>query len=191
MLFKQDFLEGIREGKITVAFRQWRRPTLKAVTLLTAVGQLAIRSVEKVSSAALKSRDATQAGFASLAELREDLAKQRAGELYRIRFELAGPDPRTALREKSALSASDRRTLEGKLARLDQRSTAGPWTRQVLTLIAKHPERRAAELAELSRREKEWLKLHLRKLKNLGLTESLEIGYRLSPRGQAYLAAGI
>ena len=25
------------------------------------------------------------------------------------------------------------------------------------------------------------------KLKNLGLTESLEVGYRLSPRGRAYL----
>jgi hypothetical protein len=28
----------------------------------------------------------------------------------------------------------------------------------------------------------------VRKLKALGLTESLEVGYRLSPRGRAYLA---
>jgi hypothetical protein len=32
-------------------------------------------------------------------------------------------------------------------------------------------------------------KIDVRKLKNLGLTESLDIGYRLSPRGRAYLAA--
>ena len=47
----------------------------------------------------------------------------------------------------------------------------------------------AQELADRSGYEKEWLKLNVRKLKNLGLTESLHPGYRLSPRGAAYLAA--
>lgn len=31
------------------------------------------------------------------------------------------------------------------------------------------------------------IKRDVRKLKALGLTESLEVGYRLSPRGRAYL----
>jgi len=31
------------------------------------------------------------------------------------------------------------------------------------------------------------LKLHVRRLKELGLTLSLDVGYRLSPRAQAYL----
>jgi hypothetical protein len=35
--------------------------------------------------------------------------------------------------------------------------------------------------------EKMVFKLNVRKLKALGLTESLEIGYRLSPRGQILL----
>lgn len=35
--------------------------------------------------------------------------------------------------------------------------------------------------------DKEWFKLNVRKLKNLGLTESLETGYRISPRGRALL----
>jgi hypothetical protein len=30
-------------------------------------------------------------------------------------------------------------------------------------------------------------KLHFRRLKELGLTLSLDVGHRLSPRGQAYL----
>jgi hypothetical protein len=30
-------------------------------------------------------------------------------------------------------------------------------------------------------------KRNVRKLKELGLTESLEVGYRLSPRGQAFM----
>jgi hypothetical protein len=32
-------------------------------------------------------------------------------------------------------------------------------------------------------------KANVRKLKALGLTESLDVGYRLSPRGEALLAA--
>ena len=31
------------------------------------------------------------------------------------------------------------------------------------------------------------LKLHVRRLKELGLTLSLDVGYRLSPRGESYL----
>ena len=37
-------------------------------------------------------------------------------------------------------------------------------------------------------RETQPFKLDVRKLKNLGLTISLEVGYRLSPRGEAYLS---
>jgi len=35
--------------------------------------------------------------------------------------------------------------------------------------------------------EKEAFKLNVRKLKNLGLTESLGTGYRISPRGRSVL----
>jgi hypothetical protein len=46
MLFKQAFLDGIRAGTVTVAFRRWQRPTVKAGgTLLTAIGQLSIVDV--------------------------------------------------------------------------------------------------------------------------------------------------
>lgn len=48
------------------------------------------------------------------------------------------------------------------------------------------PGRRAADLAEEAGVDKAWFKQNVRKLKALGLTESLEVGYRLSPRGRAY-----
>jgi hypothetical protein len=52
MLFKQAFLDGIQAGTITLAFRRWQRPTVKAGgTLLTAVGQLAIDDVRAVDAA--------------------------------------------------------------------------------------------------------------------------------------------
>lgn len=186
MLFRQPILDRIAAGEIRIAFRQWKHPTVKAGgTLLTPVGLLAIESVDPIEPAKLKLRDARGAGFESLDALRNDLAAQREAPLYRIRFTLAGADPRIALRESARLSTTDVDDLTARLARLDARAEH-PWTTQVLELIDRHPERSAGELATLSGFEKEWLKTNVRKLKNLGLTESLNPGYRLSPRGRAF-----
>ena len=106
MLFKQRFLDGIANGEITVAFRRWRKPSVKAGgTLLTAVGQLQIAAVTEIT-----------------------------------------------LKDISAAEA-----------------------------------RRAGDLCELMNHEKMRFKGNVRKLKSMGLTESLEVGYRLSPRGDALL----
>lgn len=184
MLFKQRFLELIKAGKVTRAYRRWQRPTVKAGgTLLTAVGQLAILSVDACDEAALKESDARAAGYETLAELKAELG-QRPGRLCCIRFKRKGADPRIALREQSALGADEAADLKARLARLDK---LRPWTLKVLRAIEQHPEKRAADLARVVGAEKDWLKVHIRKLKNLGLTESLEVGYRLSPRGCAFL----
>ena len=49
------------------------------------------------------------------------------------------------------------------------------------------PATRAGDLADEVGRERLPFKADVRKLKNLGLTISLGVGYELSPRGQAYL----
>ncbi len=188
MLFKQSVLERIAIGEITLAFRRWRQPSVKAGgTLLTPIGQLAIEEVAAISPSQITSRDARQAGFGDVDALVGELVRRSAGTFYRIRFRLMGADPRIELRDQNKLSVADAAEIVTRLERLDQRSANGVWTRTVLDLIAEHPERRVAELAAMSRFDKEWLKLHVRKLKNLGLTESLNPGYRLSPRGQALL----
>ncbi|MGH3360901.1 MAG: hypothetical protein ACRDOM_00450, partial [Nocardioides sp.] len=66
----------------------------------------------------------------------------------------------------------------------------GAWTRDTLALIDAHPEVRAPDLAARVGRETAEFKRDVRKLKELGLTESLDIGYRLSPRGEAVVDAG-
>ena len=71
-------------------------------------------------------------------------------------------------------------------ARRARRSARGP--AQTLELIAARPETRAGDLAADLGQERLPFKANVRKLKALGLTESLEVGYRLSPRGRAYLA---
>jgi hypothetical protein len=76
-----------------------------------------------------------------------------------------------------------------RLARLDAASRRGPWTMTVLHLIARRPGVRAADLAASTGVDTKWLKGNVRKLKELGLTESLAVGYRLSPRGRVFLRA--
>jgi hypothetical protein len=108
------------------------------------------------------------------------------GPLHRIEFRLAGPDPRIALRERSDISPEERAEIDARLARLDAASRHGPWTATVLGLIDKRPGTRAPDLAASLGRATAPFKADVRKLKELGLTESLEVGYRLSPRGRAY-----
>ena len=190
MLFTRDDMTRIAAGEITVAFRRWRRPTVKAGgTLRTRAGVLAIESVDAIESGQVTDADARRAGrpdrTALLASLRGD------GRLYRIGFHLAGPDPRIALRERADISPAERAEIDARLGRLDGASRHGPWTAEVLRLIADRPGTRAADLAAQLGREKAPFKADVRKLKELGLTESLDVGYRLSPRGRAYIAAGI
>lgn len=183
MLLKRRFLDGIADGTISLVFRRWRKPTVKAGgTLKTAVGVLAIDEVETIPLAKITAANAKRAGYSSLDELKAELSKRDEGDVYRIKVRHVGADPRIALRSKSRIGDDE---FDALLQRMD---SAAPWIRRTLDLIARHPGRRAAELATELKQETAPFKLNVRKLKALGLTESLEVGYRLSPRGRTVLA---
>lgn len=188
MLFKQATLEAVAEGRVTLAFRRWRRPTVRAgSTLLTAVGVLSIDSVDPIELEEIKEKDARAAGHADLHALRSMLTKRSQGIIHRIAFHLVGPDPRVSLREQLPDGADELAQLRSRLGRWDTASPSGPWTRPVLELLGRHPGVRAANLAGTVGMDKQRFKANVRKLKSLGLTESLEVGYRLSRRGEAVL----
>lgn len=186
MLFRQDALEGIREGRITVAFRRWRRPTVRTGgTLLVPIGQLQIADVRQIAEDDITEDDARRAGYDSRQTLLEDLAGRGDDALYRIELGALGPDPRIALRAQDALSDEELAMLRAKLAKLDANAPGGAWTRRVLELIRDQPAVRAGDICTVVGMERLPFKAYVRKLKALGLTESLEVGYRLSPRGSA------
>jgi hypothetical protein len=190
VLFRRPTLDGIRAGEITLAFRRWDRPRARAGgRQRTLVGELAIDSVERVPRAAITAADARRAGHASRAELLRELDARGSAPIWRIELRWAGEDARLELRERANLSADELAALRARLERLDAASVHGPWTRATLELIARRPEVLAADLAATQGRERLPFKRDVRKLKELGLTESLERGYRLSPRGRALLAA--
>jgi hypothetical protein len=184
VLLKRHILDGIAEGRITLAFRRWKRPTVRAGgSLRTAIGVLSIEAVDIVDAEKITTRDAKRAGFPSREELLAELNARNEGKLYRIALYHAGVDPRNKLRERDNLSDDELNDVKNRLARMDARSSQGPWTSATLNLIAMNPGKRAAELADSAGMETKRFKTNVRKLKELGLTESLKVGYRLSPRG--------
>lgn len=190
MLFRMPALEAIREGRIDLAFRRWRRPTVRAGSRLrTAVGTLAVHTVDPLEDRDLTDADARRAGFADAAELLAAFPPVEGRTLYRVALRFAGADERVALREDDALSPADVDQLRSRLDRYDRASPRGPWARRYLALIRDNPAVRAAELAAPLGLETLVFKRDIRKLKELGLTESLETGYRISPRGAALLRA--
>jgi hypothetical protein len=179
---------GIADGSVTLAFRRWDRPRMRpGSTQRTSAGVIRIESVDEVDADGLTEDDARRSGVRSLAELHRLLARRPGAHVYRMRVAPAGPDPRVELREQAALSAEDRSAVDVRLDRWDAAARGGPWTRQVLRLIADNPGVRAPDLAASLGRETLPFKRDVRKLKELGLTRSLPVGYEISPRGRAYL----
>jgi hypothetical protein len=188
MLIPKPHLDGIRDGTVDLAFRRWTRPSVKANgTLLTRIGRLRLGAVATVTLRAITEADARRAGYESRAALAARM-KDGDGDIYRIEITGVEQDPRVALRAAKP-SKAELTDIMAKLDRLDRAASHGAWTAQTLAVIDAHPGVRALELATSVGREKLPFKLDVRKLKALGLTESLESGYRLSPRGKAVLAA--
>jgi hypothetical protein len=189
MLFEQRFWPLIADGSVTMTFRRWRRRQVVAGRRYrTPATMIEVDSIEVVDPHRISDADARRSGYPSAALLVGDLRGTDGLPVYRIAFHpVDGPDPRAALAAAHRLSSDDIAELDRRLDRLDRASRHGPWTRASLEAINARPEVRAADLAASLGRETLSFKTDVRKLKNLGLTISLDVGYRLSPRGAAYL----
>ena len=149
--------------------------------LSTGGGDLIVESIEQVRSGAITDADARRAGSADAAALRREMRWGDDITVLRIAFRREDQPghrrhpPSTTPRSIGASTVSTRR------------AQTGPWTRATLDVIARRPAVRAGDLAAELGRERLSFKADVRKLKRLGLTESLDLGYRLSPRGRAYL----
>ena len=189
MLFSAATLRGLIEGRVNCTFRRWQvvRPKVGS-RFTTSVGVVEVTSITPADEAQLTDQDAADAGFDSVSALVKWTSAKGDGDLYRIGIVLAGPDPRVALRRSAELAPADVSALSARLDRMD-RAAEHPWTHDTLRQIQRLPGVVSTELAAEAGQERRAYKLRVRRLKALGLTESLQRGYRLSPRGQAYLAA--
>ena len=188
MLFKQRQLEGIRTGKVTLAFRKWKSTELKRGSQLkTSIGLVEITDIAIINEPHINEIDAEKAGFPSLEALMHSVHVNKEGRIYKIHVRYFGEDPRVRLRSKTKLGQGEISALKAKLLQLDKYSRNGFWTRDILLAIEENPKLRAADLATKTGKTKEWLKLNIRKLKNLGLTVSHDPGYELSDTGRLFI----
>ena len=189
MRFEQRLRDGIHSGAIVLAFRRWKRSqVVPGRRYRTGIDMVEVESVDVVEPSSVDATQAREAGYASVGELLGNLRGDPALPVYRIRLRrIDGPDPRDELARAARLTESDAAALAARLARMDASSSRGPWTGAVLALIADRPGTVSSVLAEAMGWPRQDFKLHVRRLKELGLTLSLDVGYRLSPRGESYL----
>jgi biotin operon repressor len=190
VLFEQRLREGLHDGSITLAFRRWRRPQVVAGHhYRTQMDMVCAEAIDEVTPTEITKAQAREAGYPDAAALLADLRGDPELPLYRIRFRrLDEPDPRDTLAATATLTDAEAASIAARLARMDAASRRGSWTAAILAQIAQKPAVSSEFLAEAIGWERAEFKVHVRRLKALGLTISLDVGYRLSPRGQAYLA---
>jgi hypothetical protein len=192
LLFKKAFFAGLTSGSITLTFRRWQKPHVRVGGRYRChpIGVLEVDAVERVPARAITDDDAKRAGFATTAELRAYLEElgplSDDDELWRVELHHGGDGDRVELALEDQLTADDVEAIAKKLKKLDGRK---PWTDATLAIIGTHPRIAASKLAAKLGRETLPFKIDVRKLKKLGLTQSFEVGYEISPRGRAYLAA--
>ena len=192
LLFKKPFHAGLQSGAITLTFRRWQKPHVKPGGRYRChpIGVLEVDAIALVAVADISASDATAAGFATRDALVDYLAElgalTPATELYRVALHHGGDGDRVEVALADQLSSADIEAIRTKLARMDKDTK---WTAKTLANIGAHPRVAASQLAKKLKRETLPFKVDVRKLKKLGLTQSFEVGYEISPRGSAYLAA--
>ena len=189
MLLNRATADGIADGSITLVLRRWDTERAKpGGTQRTPGGTIRIDDVvEYPADYRVTAEQARAAGYRDAAAAHTELDRRPASHLYVITVSYAGADERPALAADDALTADDLAAISERLCRFDAASNAGPWTRRYLELIRDNEAVRAPDLAAREGLDVPRFKRRVRRLKGLGLTISLDVGYRISPRGRAFL----
>lgn len=187
MLINQATARGIADGTITLVLRRWDAPRAKVGgTQRTPAGTIRIDGVvERPPRYRVTAAQARAAGFPDARTAQAELDRRPAEHTYLISVSYLAPDERPDLASDDRLTPDDVAAISARLARWDASGT--PWTRQYLEMIGDNEAVRAPDLAERVGLDVPRFKRRVRQLKGLGLTISLDVGYRLSPRGRAFL----
>ena len=187
MLLNRDTAEGIANGNITLVLRRWDAPRAKpGGTQRTVAGTVRVDDVaEYPGGYRVTAAQARAAGYRDAKTAQKELDRRPAKHTYVIAVSYLAPDERPELAADDRLSDADVHAITARLHRWD--AATAPWTRQYLEMIGANEAVRAPELAARVGLDVPRFKRRVRQLKGLGLTISLDVGYRLSPRGRAYL----
>ena len=189
LMFTSEDHGRVAAAEITVTWRLWKyahvKPGKVYASGFAVGGAIAVEDVRVVPASEITDADALEVGLPGATALidyaRSHTGREVSGDtlLYRVQFHfepVGPPKPQYSLDEVSI-----------RLQRLDKASRAGPWTLTALRLIEENPGVVARNLAVEMGMPRDDLKVNVRKLKALGLTLSLPVGYELTELGQSYL----
>jgi hypothetical protein len=187
VLLNRDTAEGIANGSITLVLRRWDAPRARpGGTQRTVAGTIRIDEVtEYPGRYRVTAAQARAAGYPDAKTAQHELNRRPARHTYAIAVSYLAPDERPDLAADDRMSAADVEAIRTRLDRWD--AATEPWTRQYLEMIGANEAVRAPDLAARVGLDVPRFKRRVRQLKGLGLTISLDVGYRLSPRGKAFL----
>ncbi|HXI14533.1 MAG TPA: hypothetical protein VNM92_18100 [Thermoanaerobaculia bacterium] len=196
LLFQKRFHEGLINGSVTLTFRRWPKARVKPGGRYRChpIGVLDVTALSRVPVSAISESDALQAGLDSRDELlaymagASDEPMDESTEVFRVELHYGGDGDRVSIALDSEISNEELEGVRTKLTGYDSRSKVGPWTGRYLELIKQYPRVAASKLAAMVERDKADFKADIVKLKKLGLTQSFEVGYEISPRGLVVLS---
>lgn len=194
LLFQKRFHAGLVEGSITLTFRQWDTPRVRPGGRYRChpIGVVEVDDLRRIRVGEISEEDSRRAGFESRCDLLSYLGQMKGEllddgrEVFRVALHYGGDGDRVETAMQTDLSVDDVADIRARLGKLDAGSDK-PWTRRTLKLIESNPRVAASKLAAKVREETLPFKARVVKLKKLGLTQSFEVGYEISPRGRVYL----
>jgi hypothetical protein len=195
LLFDKSLHDAIKEGRVTLAFRNWERPRVNAGKTYRVgdVGDVLIEDVSQVPLSEVTEEEARAAGaesvetFRRLYAVRNPRVDLERDPTYRVRFRYVGND--AALVLAGRLGEEDLRRLDRQLAHIDVQSYEGEWTLFFISTLTQKRWMRPGELAQHLGTDQDMVRRKMRILAELGLVRADPgLGYSLSDGGRKLYA---
>jgi hypothetical protein len=195
LLFEKNLHDAIREGRVTLTFRNWEKPRVNADKTYRAgdVGEVFIEDISQVPLSEVTEEEARAAGAESLEDFRRyygarnprvDFERDR---VYRVRFRYAGND--AALVLAGRLGEEALRRLDRQLAHIDVQSYEGEWTHFFISTLTQKRWMRPGELAQQLGTDQDMVRRKMKILAEIGLVRADPgLGYSLSDGGRKLYA---
>jgi DNA-binding transcriptional ArsR family regulator len=197
LLFPKEEHDRIRDGEITVTFRDWDKIRVEAGKEYKSfdLGFVRVEEVAFIDPKKITEADLVAAGFDAMDEFKTIFRKRNpgfnfgSGKIIRIRFTYLGAEQRSAARVKP----NDReliRILE-RLVEIDVLSDLQIKSDAFLEFLDGDIPKNTVAISGHFSIPREAVRTRMAQLKNEGLVDARREGYTITVRGKAYLDSKI
>lgn len=197
LLFPKEEHDRIRDGEITVTFRDWDKIRVEAGKEYKSfdLGFVRVEEVAFIDPKKITEADLAAAGFDDMEEFKTVFRKRNpgfnfgSGKIIRIKFTYLGAEQRSAARVKP----NDReliRILE-RLVEIDVLSDLQIKSDAFLEFLDDDVPKNTVAISGHFSIPREAVRTRMAQLKNEGLVDARREGYTITVRGKAYLDSKI